>query len=598
MPLGDSITRGTNDVNYPNGDIPGGYRKNLQSRLSTGGFSFDFVGSKSDNAATGMDPHHNGTNGIRTDQVLANLSTWMTVQPDTVLMLLGTNDILQGVPVATAANNLNTLIDRITAGFPQRRLYVSTILPISGKDWNGQSAATLNTNANAYNTQLRSLVQQARNSGRNVTLVDLNAQLVYTNANPANNVFQPGDGVHPGQAGYDQIGSLWFNAITVTGSLLDPPSGTVPSAPGSLTATVVSGSRIDLAWADLSDNETGFKIHRRTGEQGVWEFIGTAGANTTGYAATGLATAGNTYYFAVSATNAAGDSAWSNIAPPLSDNLALNRTASASSIYSSAYSAANANNGSASLIWSAASADTAATWSVDLSATYRIERVEVLTRQDIDQSITRRNFEIRGSNDPSFGVYSVLASQGATPLAHASTFSAIVSNPTGYRYLRVAKTDGGYFTLAEVKVFGTATGSPAPYDSWSASFPPFLALPAADRALSADPNKDGVSNLVAYALGLDPLSNNAAALLPNLALDPGNSSNGIFRFRHNKLATDVAIKVLVSPDLSPGSWTVQSQAAASVTDLGGNVEQISVVIPILSGNACGFVRLEVTQTSP
>ncbi len=598
MPLGDSITRGTNDVNFPNGDIPGGYRKNLQSRLTAGGFSYDFVGSRSDNAAAGMDPQHNGINGIRTDQALASLSTWFAVQPDTVLMMLGTNDILQGVPIATAANNLNMLIDQITAGYPQRRLYVSTLLPISGKDWNGQTAATLNNNANTYNTQVRSLVQQARTNGRNVTLVDMNTQLVYNNSNPALNVFQPGDGIHPGQAGYDQIGSLWFNAITASGSLLDPPATIVPAAPASLAATLISPSRVDLTWSDVSDNETGFKVHFRIGAQGTWEQIATVAANATGYSATNLASGVGTFYFAVSAVNATGDSAWSNIATPLSANLALNRTAAASSVFSSSYSAANANNGNSNLIWSAASNDTSATWSVDLAAAYLIQQVEVVTRQDIDQPITRRNFEVRGSNDAAFTSYSVLGSQGGTPLVHASTLTLVVSNPGTFRYLRVAKTDGGYFTLAEVKVFGVAAGSPSPYATWESGYPAFLALPAASRAPAADPNNDGISNLVSYALGLDPLALDASVFLPSLTADAGSLSNLVFRFRRNKLANDISIKVLSSDDLAAGGWTVESQSSATVTELGGNVEQVSLVVPVAPGSAYRFIRLEVTKTSP
>ena len=111
MPLGDSITRGTNDTNYPNGYIPGGYRKNLQTLLTAAGFSYDFVGSKNDNAAAGMDPDHNGTNGIRTDQVLANLSGWLAVQPDTVVnrgetkmvFAVQADQTVKAVPVVTGA---------------------------------------------------------------------------------------------------------------------------------------------------------------------------------------------------------------------------------------------------------------------------------------------------------------------------------------------------------------------------------------------------------------------------------------------------------------------------------------------------------------
>jgi len=363
MPLGDSITRGTNDINSPNGDIPGGYRKNLQARLSSGGFPYNFVGSRTDNAAAGIDPDHNGNNGFRTDQVLANLSTWMAVQPDTVLLLIGTNDILQGVPVATIASNLSTLIDRITTAYPKRRLYVSTVLPISGKDWNGQTAATLNNNANAYNVQVRNLVQQYRNSGRNVTLVDMNALLVYTNTDPSKNVFQPGDGVHPGQAGYGQIGVLWYNAITASGSLVDPPSG------------------------------------------------------------------------------------------------------------------------------------------------------------------------------------------------------------------------------------------PSGYDSWASSYSAFLGLPVADRAPPADPNKDGISNLLSYALGLDPLSNSAVASAPLLIASTQEPGALVFTYRRNKLAPELVYEILVSSNLQASGWSVQGQQQAVTSAVAGeqNIELVSVTIPGDPQSGRKFAYLRVTR---
>lgn len=450
MPLGDSITRGTNDVNYPNnGDIPGGYRKNLGSALAAWGHPYDFVGARSDNAASGMDPQHYGINGIRTDEVLATLNAYLEFQPHNVLMMLGTNDVLQGIPVPTIANNLNSLISQITANAPKRRLYVATILPITGKDWNGQTAAALNANANAYNTQVRNLVQQHAAAGLRVTLVDFNALIVYTDPNnSSNNFFQPGDGVHPGQAGYNQMANIWFNAITATGSLLDPP----PAAPTQVGAAAVSSSRIDLHWTDASNDETGFKIERMIGQSGGFSVITTVPAGFTSYSDTGL-TPNTAYTYRLLATGDVGNSSYSNTA--------------------------------------------------------------------------------------------------------------------------------------------TATSLTA-YDSWSAKYPAFLQLPADQRAASADPNGDGISNLLAYALAIDPLSNTGLASLPRLTQ---SSQTVTFQFRHNILAPDLVYQVLVSPDLKVGSWTVFSQAGATVQNLGGDgsVEQITVTIPKDPANPHLFVRLSVTK---
>ena len=90
--------------------------------------------------------------------------------------------------------------------------------------------------------------------------------------------------------------------------------GGPPSAPGNLAATAASSSQINLAWADGSNNESGFKIERCTGA-GCTNFaqIGTAGANAASYADGGLS-GSTTYVYRVRAYNGSGDSDYSNTA--------------------------------------------------------------------------------------------------------------------------------------------------------------------------------------------------------------------------------------------------------------------------------------------
>ncbi|HKY06425.1 MAG TPA: NBR1-Ig-like domain-containing protein, partial [Blastocatellia bacterium] len=91
-----------------------------------------------------------------------------------------------------------------------------------------------------------------------------------------------------------------------------PPPPSAPSAPTSLTATAVSDSGINLAWAGPSTNEDGFRVERKTGSTGVYAQIATLPANSTAYSDAGLAPS-TTYYYRVVAFNAAaGDSAYSN----------------------------------------------------------------------------------------------------------------------------------------------------------------------------------------------------------------------------------------------------------------------------------------------
>jgi hypothetical protein len=86
----------------------------------------------------------------------------------------------------------------------------------------------------------------------------------------------------------------------------EPP----PTAPSNLAATAVSSSQINVTWRDNANNETEFRIERKTGASGAWSQISTAGTDATGYSNTGLS-ANTTYYYRVRACNLAGCSGYS-----------------------------------------------------------------------------------------------------------------------------------------------------------------------------------------------------------------------------------------------------------------------------------------------
>jgi hypothetical protein len=86
-------------------------------------------------------------------------------------------------------------------------------------------------------------------------------------------------------------------------------------SPSGLSAAALSAARIDLTWADNSNNEGGFGIHRST--DGVnFTLVATVPANTTRFSNTGLS-ARTRYYYQVRAYNAAGRSGFSNVATAL-----------------------------------------------------------------------------------------------------------------------------------------------------------------------------------------------------------------------------------------------------------------------------------------
>ncbi len=456
MPLGDSITRGTNDINYPNGSIPGGYRKGLGQSLKNASLQHDFVGEKTDNAAPDMDPDHNGNNGFRTDEILANLPQWLQKTPDIVLLKAGTNDILQDIPVGTAAANLSALIEAITADAPNRYLYVSTVLPIT-QDWQGRTAAYLNGNANAYNTQVRNLVTQFAGQGRKVKLVDTNASIVLNPVpgDPSQNFFQTGDGIHPGQAGYNQMAQIWFGVISANDSYFQNPPPGAPGTPGSLSAAVLSDSKVRLNWADNSADETGFKVERKTGANGAFQQISTLPPDSTSFDDTGL-TNGTPYIYRVRAINSISNSPYSN-------------------------------------------------------------------------------------------------ESGAT------------------------------------------TSTTVDFGAWALRYPAFSALAAGDQAPAADPNHDGINNLLCYAFNLDPLATVPVENLPCIRWVAGEAEDEFlpwFQYRRSKTA-HVSLEPQMSEELTEETWEVKDQDDATIDSIPGDELTEQVSIPLSTDFPNRFARLKV-----
>ncbi|MEU8661715.1 ricin-type beta-trefoil lectin domain protein [Actinoplanes philippinensis] len=216
MPLGDSITEGT--------QVPGGYRIGLWQRLASAGYRVDFVGTQFNGPANLGDHDHQGHPGWRIDQIDANIAGWLRgTTPRTVLLHIGTNDILQNYNVSGAPGRLSTLIDRITSTVPSADVFVATIIPLANS---GQEAA-----ARTYNSALSTIV---RSKGSRVHLVDMHAAL--TTADLI-------DGVHPTANGYDKMAATWYAALrSVPGTIGDPGTG----GSGATLVGAASGRCLDV----------------------------------------------------------------------------------------------------------------------------------------------------------------------------------------------------------------------------------------------------------------------------------------------------------------------------------------------------------------
>ena len=222
MPLGDSITEGT--------QVPGGYRIGLWQRMAAGGYRVDFVGSQFNGPPQLGDHDHQGHPGWRIDQIDANVTGWLrATTPRTVLLHIGTNDVLQNYNVAGAPGRLSALIDHITAAAPTADVFVATLIPLANP---GQAAAV-----RTFNAAVPGIV---RGKGPRVHLVDMYAAL--TTADLI-------DGIHPTATGYDKMAATWYAALrSVPGTIGDPVAGT-----GAALAGVGSGRCLDVPGSDTTN---------------------------------------------------------------------------------------------------------------------------------------------------------------------------------------------------------------------------------------------------------------------------------------------------------------------------------------------------------
>jgi lysophospholipase L1-like esterase len=225
LALGDSITWGFSSKET----APGGYRLRLYNALLAAGKSINYVGSVHDNTSTMLrdagETLHEGHGGFRTDQILGNLTgvaigtpvssnsgghwldgnaTHPAVDPNIILLHIGTNDLLQHRTVASTADNLSKIIDTLTTLRPNARLFVSNILPIADP--------TINASVLAYNKLIRDqIVPNFKALGRNVVFVDQYRNFVDATGTVMSAELP--DTVHPTRAGYAKVGETWAQAI-------------------------------------------------------------------------------------------------------------------------------------------------------------------------------------------------------------------------------------------------------------------------------------------------------------------------------------------------------------------------------------------------
>ena len=190
------------------------------------------------------------------------------------------------------------------------------------------------------------------------------------------------------------------------------------------------------------------------------------------------------------------------------------------------------------------------------------------------------------------------ASSAAFPFYHETLTSftsfAMLSSDLGQGNHLATVTPQAYngnesLVIAGWLVLGEATsGEPPAYTTWADTTFAHLAGGAShpDAALTADPDADGLSNLLEYALNLDPLVTDTSGL-PVSAFS-AQSSHLTLTFQRAR--AELTYEVLASTTLAPDSWTVIA------TDPGTVGNEVTVEdSEAVSENPKRFLRLRVTE---
>jgi lysophospholipase L1-like esterase len=193
LPLGDSITDGIGTSVRG-----GGYRVELFSKAVADNKTITFVGGSMNGpdmvAGKPFPRSHEGHSGWTIGRVDTDIIPMPALNPDPhiVLVHLGTNDMYQ-MP-SGADTRLGMLMDQIISELPNALLVVSSIITYPPED----------DDVKAFNAKVPGLVMSRASAGKHVIFVDQYQGFPESELS---------DGIHPNNAGYDRMGTVWYNAI-------------------------------------------------------------------------------------------------------------------------------------------------------------------------------------------------------------------------------------------------------------------------------------------------------------------------------------------------------------------------------------------------
>ena len=222
MPLGDSITWGTN----PDNSNSAGYRRSLYSQLTNAGYNVDFVGSLNGGLPSDFDRDNEGhpgwVSGLPAYDTSLVLSTKITGflnsnPPDVVLLMIGTNDCTEQdnqweKTASELATSIGKLLDSIYIFNPNIKIFLGTIIDRADNQYRHDKTVSTNSLLPGMINSLPTAQKEK------ITLIDTYSALgnYYYNHSNSNFTYQSGSSLHtahPNTNGYQVLSNTWFNAI-------------------------------------------------------------------------------------------------------------------------------------------------------------------------------------------------------------------------------------------------------------------------------------------------------------------------------------------------------------------------------------------------
>ena len=208
LPLGDSIT-------YGEGSSSGnGYRLALYNLLHAEN-EVNYIGRVK--SGTMADNANEGYRGYPIVSIADSLTSEYPERPNIVLLMAGTNDVIQGHDVNTSSAALDKLTDMVITANPNATVLVAETTPLLDPK---REAGRL-----AYNSAILGVIKPYADSGKHIAVVDM-GRITSKHINQT-------DGIHPNDEGYELIAYAWYEAIHTAdqrGWLGVPKSSLFPSS--------------------------------------------------------------------------------------------------------------------------------------------------------------------------------------------------------------------------------------------------------------------------------------------------------------------------------------------------------------------------------